>query len=96
MPSNTMYPGLCSTCRHASTCTLPRDPERPSFYCEEFEIESVPARRKPEEDKPRPAVSFVAPEESDSLIGLCYDCENRQTCAFPKAEGGVWHCEEYE
>ena len=95
MPGNTIYPRLCSTCKHASTCTFPRDPQRPSFYCEEFEIESVPAKRKAEEDKLQPTASFVTAEESGSLIGLCSDCENRQTCVFPKPEGGIWHCEEY-
>ena len=95
MPSNTFYSRLCFTCRHASTCTFPRHPERPSFYCEEFEIESVPAKRTTEEDKPQPTESFITAEESDDLIGLCCDCENRQACVFPKAEGGVWHCEEY-
>ena len=96
MPGNTIYPRLCSTCKHGSTCTFPRDPQRPSFYCEEFEIESVPAKRKAEEDKPQRAASFVTAEESSSLIGLCRDCENRRTCVFPKPEGGIWHCEEYQ
>ena len=27
--------------------------------------------------------------------GLCVNCANRETCLFPKSEGGVWHCEEY-
>ena len=31
--------GLCSTCRHAPGCTYQRDPKRPVFNCEEFEIE---------------------------------------------------------
>jgi hypothetical protein len=26
---------------------------------------------------------------------LCLNCEVRESCKFPKAEGGVWHCEEY-
>jgi len=96
MSGNTIYPRLCSTCKHASTCTFPRDPQKPSFFCEEFEIESAPAKRKVEEDKLQPTASFVTAEESSSLIGLCRDCENRQTCIFPKPEGGVWHCEEYQ
>jgi hypothetical protein len=27
--------------------------------------------------------------------GLCMNCANRDTCLYPKPEGGVWHCEEY-
>jgi len=36
-------------------------------------------------------------EEADATkhTGLCSICENRPACAFPKPEGGVWHCEEY-
>jgi len=97
MPENNMeYRGLCSTCKHSPTCTFPRAPQRLAFYCEEFEIESVPAGKIAGAEKPQlMASSVTATEESASLIGLCSDCGNRQTCVFPKPEGGVWHCEEY-
>jgi hypothetical protein len=29
-------------------------------------------------------------------VGLCLNCAHRTTCKLPRAEGGVWHCEEYE
>jgi hypothetical protein len=28
--------------------------------------------------------------------GLCINCDVRETCTFPKPEGGVWFCEEYQ
>jgi hypothetical protein len=28
--------------------------------------------------------------------GLCINCDVRNTCTFPKPEGGVWFCEEYQ
>jgi hypothetical protein len=28
--------------------------------------------------------------------GLCINCDVRGTCTFPKPEGGVWFCEEYQ
>lgn len=28
--------------------------------------------------------------------GLCINCDVRDTCTFPKPEGGVWFCEEYQ
>ncbi len=96
MLGNTLYRSLCSTCKHASTCTFPRDPQESLLFCEEFEIESAPAKRKVEGHKPQPTASFATAEKSGSLIGLCRDCENRQTCIFPRPEGGVWHCEEYQ
>ena len=96
MSGNTIYHGLCSTCKHASTCTFPSDPQRPAFYCEEFEIEIAPTRKTAGDDTPESTTSFIAAaEDSAGLIGLCSDCESRRTCAFPKPEGGIWHCEEY-
>ena len=34
-------------------------------------------------------------ENSAQYKGLCQTCEYRETCTYPKPEGGVWHCEEY-
>lgn len=88
--SDTYYT-LCSSCKHTSTCTFPKDPQRPSFYCEEFEIEVAPQTygRPPTQ----PYIEKV--KESTGLVGLCSDCENQNKCSFPKPEGGIWHCEEY-
>jgi hypothetical protein len=93
MPDNIAYPSLCSTCKHTAKCHYATGARGPSFYCEEFEIESVPARIP--WDTPRPQDSLVVSNEAVNWIGLCCDCENRQTCVFLRPEGGVWHCEEY-
>jgi hypothetical protein len=29
-------------------------------------------------------------------MGICSNCDNCRTCVFPKPEGGIWHCEEYQ
>jgi hypothetical protein len=97
MSDNTLHRGLCSTCKHAPTCTFPGDVQRPAFYCEEFEIEIAPATKTSEASTSLLTTSsIVAAEDSAGLIGLCSDCESRQTCVFPKPEGGIWHCEEYQ
>ena len=97
MSDNTLYRGLCSTCRHAPNCTYPGDVQRPAFYCEEFEIEITAAKNTSEYGISETTASSTAvAEESTELIGLCNDCESRQTCVFPKPEGGIWHCEEYQ
>lgn len=31
-------------------------------------------------------------EEKD----LCWNCQNHETCTYPKPEGGVWHCKDYK
>lgn len=84
------YRGLCTQCLHAAACTFPRDPSRPIRSCEEFE--EYPALRSRE---PARAVAPEGPDaEEPELKGLCRHCAVRITCAFPKPEGGIWHCEE--
>jgi len=94
--SNIKYRGLCSNCKNAPFCTFPRDPDKPTFYCEEFEIEEPTPIRTTREERPQATEPYVAEgKDSTRFTGLCSDCENRQTCVFPEPEGGVWHCEEY-
>ncbi|MDI6808656.1 MAG: hypothetical protein QME66_06720 [Candidatus Eisenbacteria bacterium] len=35
-------------------------------------------------------------KETAKYMGLCMNCEERETCTFLKTHGGVWHCEEYK
>ena len=90
---------LCSTCIHAEYCSYPRDLVTPVHQCEEFDDRvEVSAKGEIVSDN----VEIYARAELDDiedepvgLKGLCVDCVNRKTCRFPKAEGGVWYCEEY-
>jgi hypothetical protein len=46
--------------------------------------------------QPSTSPAGTAPnQESGGFAGLCVDCQNRHTCLYAKAAGGVWHCEEY-
>lgn len=106
MSETTKYLGLCSTCKNASTCTYPRDPERPVHYCCEHEgheecegsVSLALLRTGNIFSLPPELVATPPPAERDSGIdkGLCKNCANRETCTFPRPEGGVWHCDEYE
>jgi hypothetical protein len=98
----TAYPGLCSTCRHAGSCTYQSDPKRPVLSCEEFEIETGEPARVSGSDvlsacpTDTPALAGAGDEDDFARYkGLCGNCEQRKSCTFPKPEGGVWHCEEY-
>ncbi len=95
MQENIRYFGLCMSCRNASSCTFLRDPAKPAFYCEEFEIETTVSIIPPEKEQPLATGPAAIDKDSTRFVGLCSDCEGRQTCTFPKSEGGVWHCEEY-
>lgn len=106
MSGFTKYRGLCSTCKNASTCTYPREPDRPIFSCceregyEECEGSVSLALVSAGNIFPRPpgsvAKSLTMERESGIDKGLCRNCANRETCTFPKPEGGVWHCDEYQ
>ncbi len=90
--------GLCMSCKGDPACTYVRDPNRPVLQCEEFEgYGSSPsirtlARRSLGPDHSADPSPLGNPGR---VHGLCSICEERETCTFPKPEGGVWHCEEY-
>ena len=88
--------GICSTCNHMEECTAGKNWKGPVTFCEEFDDYLPP------KEAPVAAVVKVVGEERNAkndtskYKGLCVNCELRETCAFPKPDGGVWHCEEYE
>jgi hypothetical protein len=90
MASGELSWGLCMTCNSNSVCTRRRGMKLPVLYCEEFDswkpvdMESEPAPVLENEEAPL-----------DTTMGLCCNCENRDTCTLQDAPGGVWHCEEY-
>ncbi len=89
--------GLCRTCDNAPTCTYLRSRKDPVFYCEEFSA-FTPSHVRARKLSPHwlgannPGPARVRP---NNLLGLCSTCEDWETCTFARAEGGVWHCEEY-
>ena len=97
MSENIEYRDICSTCKSSQNCTFPKNPQKPVLNCEEFEVATCPPVKTTRKDE-SPETTSVNAEDEDSgkFIGLCSNCYNRKTCVFPKPEGGVWHCEEYE
>jgi hypothetical protein len=65
--------------------------EAPIYECEEYVStgKTVPTM---------PSMKTVANTRSNGSekLGLCSTCVWVETCTFIRAEGGVWHCEEYE
>jgi len=77
----------CADCIHADSCL---------YWTMRAPLDTaccLAEREKRVED----SVSAAEPETSGAypLKGLCVNCENRFDCRLPKADGGVWHCEEY-
>ena len=81
--------GLCSTCAHAQSCSITGRKGSGVFECSEYEPAEATALAET-----APATSADCVRE-DRLLGLCLDCVHRERCAFPRPEGGIWHCEEY-
>ena len=89
------YRGLCSTCKKAPMCTFHRDLDRPVLQCDEFEgYEYTPDKKTLPRTSSKAKLSALD-KDSGKYKGLCRLCEKRETCTYPKSEGGVWHCDEY-
>jgi hypothetical protein len=89
--------GLCYTCNTVKTCTGRKTWVGPVLHCEEFSdfdgslTQPVPAAA------PTSVGTTGSTEQAASpRTGLCVNCAHRDDCGFPAAEGGTWHCEEYE
>jgi hypothetical protein len=91
---------ICRNCIHATGCSLSADATLPIFHCEEFECSEPAAAEVDNRDRgvTAPLSGWVrsVPERRQAYTGLCSDCAHRSDCMFANAEGGVWHCEEYE
>lgn len=98
-PHETEYAGLCMTCVHSSTCAFPRRKDQPVLSCEEFDDRVEGSAETTGADDPlvresQARVTDVT-HEPHGHTGLCATCDNRETCTYPKPEGGIWHCEEF-
>ncbi len=85
--------GICASCRHMATCIYMKELPRPVLSCDLFEGHAV----QKSEAVPRNAGNGRLPRSNPrKFTGLCASCQKIETCIYPKPEGGVWHCEEYE
>ena len=89
--------GLCATCNHTHVCAYAAGAQRRALFCELFD-DFVAA---PLAGVTSAAVQAVggnaakAGARASPSKGLCANCDLSGTCALPRPEGGVWHCEEY-
>ena len=86
--------GICSNCNNETDCKYLENCDQPVFHCDQYDGYAPPPKEtvklNPKSLKAKPNT-----QKASSYQGLCRDCELRETCTFPKAEGGVWHCDEY-
>jgi hypothetical protein len=92
---------LCPDCAIAASCWYRPILGFSGERCEMFETEPVDYGGDGQElDPATPPVIQTNIGLADLISrvykGLCMNCKHVDTCTLPKAEGGVWHCEEYE
>ena len=71
MSGNVKYAGLCSTCKNASSCTFPRDPNKPVVHCEEFDSGEAPPLKTTSKERPAPTQLHAAKgKDATKFMGL--------------------------
>ncbi len=91
------HTGLCVCCINAENCTFRKDEDQPVLQCAEFE--GYACRQVNDSLISKPGGSSVLNGHytygDTKYLGLCSNCIHRDTCQFPRPQGGVWRCEEY-
>jgi len=76
-------------------CIYQKDSDRPVWQCEEYGGENPSGKITRKNNPSSTQKQADLKEDSAHYKGLCKTCDYRETCTYPKPEGGVWHCEEY-
>jgi len=97
-----LFTGLCATCGILDDCVSAKNSGYPVVECEEYAMdgrafsETVNVVAPPPSRKAVSAPSEAAVAREGVIEGLCATCALKTDCTFPRLEGGVWHCEEYQ
>jgi hypothetical protein len=83
--------GVCAACKYDPDCIYKTISTGVILQCEQFELGFREETAAPTQTPVRPGRKAIA----NGHLGLCVNCEHRDTCIYPKPEGGVWRCEEY-
>lgn len=86
--------GICATCKWGEGCVNVGSAERPTFYCDEFEVETAEDIKTSPQYAPHKGGNGNG-KDAGKFQGLCKDCQHREGCAYTEP-GGTWHCEMYE
>ena len=90
--------GICAVCKNNDSCTFSANGKRTVTHCEEwegFEKKQLTAV-KPDLNKALNRIIRQGSGEVETSTGLCKYCAREKTCTYPKKEGGIWICDEYE
>jgi len=82
--------GLCPTCKFRRGCVFREKRGVDALYCEMFEH-----RAFGDGPEGQPSARENDTGGDGGARGLCATCAGAATCAHPRPEAGIWHCEEY-
>ena len=86
---------LCTTCNDTNLCKP--NSRRPVLFCEEFDdYQPLPEKESISETDSKTKTVINSEIEEYKFLGLCINCDFRESCPLAKTEGGIWHCEEYK
>ena len=89
--------GICFTCNFVDACTGRGTWMGPVVHCEEYDDHvELPCSEPLRRDRSEESRAALPAGRAAARPGLCENCRHSETCAFPRQEGGVWHCGEYE
>lgn len=90
--------GLCWTCNNSPDC-FHRARRGPALFCEMFDDYMPPGVIHDRQAAAPVQPALTSPRNEKKTVtraGLCLNCEHAAHCSHAAAEGGVWHCEDYE
>ena len=93
--------GLCVNCKHSTACTFCGSSDNPKQFCEEYECMGASCSEiEPDivvvSSEPVTTSEVVTSEQNGcTYLGLCVNCDNRESCCHTAHAGGIWYCEEY-
>lgn len=90
--------GICAVCKSSNYCTFSANGKRTVTHCEEwegFETRQT-AAVIPDLNGALKRIIKQGSGERQTSTGLCQYCTLQETCTYPKKEGGIWVCDEYE
>ncbi len=65
------------------------------LFCEEFESRGAVPEEAVLQKEQKEGGSVEPSVPSDTLKGLCVNCDLRKDCTFSDAVSGIWYCREY-
>lgn len=84
--------GLCVNCDNGVDCGFYSGPD-PVVRCEEWKTETLPS--VVEAPLFRDLGFRDQTERRTPYLGICVNCDERETCRLRKEQVPVWQCEEY-